>query len=442
MKKFQERIFYKTLQKCKVSLTVKIIALTILLPVLFVNELKAEKPGKQKLNRINFASLYSENRLTDMKAVIYHSSDEKSTVYLDINLKDLLYTTHLETGTHRADFSIIYELFNSYDSKITVDTGKLIFSDTAHFGQETEMVVNFDIHAPFPGEYLLKVTLSDLNRQEKNSVSEFFTIAKTSRLSAQNFMVLDEDNDPVFESSVPADERIRIRTRLDSVGQLSIRYYNIEFPVAKTPFALEKSVPIKLDADSLYTLSLSNGETEYLRLRYPGIYHIQADPMQTEGMTLFSFEEGFPDIGTPAEAIRPLRYLTTQKEYEDLIHSADYKTAVDSFWLQRASNQPERTKNMIDRYYRRVVEANKLFPSYKEGWKTDRGIIYIIYGPPSGVYRKSGEEEWIYGERSNLMSIRFFFDLVPNPFTTHDFELERSSIYKTSWYIAVENWRR
>jgi len=40
------------------------------------------------------------------------------------------------------------------------------------------------------------------------------------------------------------------------------------------------------------------------------------------------------------------------------------------------------------------------------------------------------------------MSIRFFFDEVVNPFTDNELELERSPNYKTSWMIAVENWRR
>jgi hypothetical protein len=97
---------------------------------------------------------------------------------------------------------------------------------------------------------------------------------------------------------------------------------------------------------------------------------------------------------------------------------------------------------MIAKFYSRVMTANKLFTSYKEGWKTDRGIIYIVYGAPSEVYRRTGEEEWIYGERSNMLSIRFFFDQAENPLSDNDYILQRSSGYKPGWYIAVENWRR
>jgi GWxTD domain-containing protein len=405
-------------------------------------ELKAEKPKGKKLNRINLASLYDENRFTSFDAVIYHESEEKSIVYLSVKLKDLLYTTNLRTGTHESDFKISYELFDSYESKLAVDTGSLVFRDTISFGLETEMQVNFDIRATFPGEYLLKIKLSDINRQDKNSVTEFITVSKSSKISSQNFLVVDKDNDPVFNLSLSSDEQFRIRYNSDSAKQVTIRYYNKEQPIAKTPFSVEKIVPVQINADSLYTLFMFQGETEFMRLRYPGIYLIQTDPTQTEGLTLFRFDEGYPEIESPLQALKPLRYLTTQREFDDLMNYSDYKTAVDSFWLERATNQPERAKNMIARYYQRVVAANQMFTSFKEGWKTDRGIVYIIYGPPSEVYRKNGEEEWIYGERSNLLSIRFYFNLVENPFSFNDYALERSSIYKTSWYIAVENWRR
>ena len=173
-----------------------------------------------------------------------------------------------------------------------------------------------------------------------------------------------------------------------------------------------------------------------------GIYHLQADMNEADGLTLFQFDEGFPEVSSPALAVAPLRYLTTENEFKRLLSYQDYKVAVDSFWLERASQQPQRAKNMIKRYYSRVQLVNNLFTSFREGWKTDRGLVYILYGAPTEVYREDGEEEWVYGERGNPMSIRFFFDEVKNPFTENELELERSPMYKTSWMIAIENWRR
>ncbi len=304
------------------------------------------------------------------------------------------------------------------------------------------MVIDFDIRAAFPGEYILKITLTDLNRRENNTVFNLYKVSKANKNSAQNFLVADEYGNPLFAKHIEKGQYFKIISNQKEIQQLIARYYHRKLPIAKTPFAAEKNITFKFKADSLYDISMTNGESVLLKLPFDGIYHFQSDTSQTEGLTLFYFDEGFPEIETPLQAILPLRYLTTQKEYDALLKYSDYKIAVDSLWLERASNKPERAKNMIAKYYQRVVLANKWFTSYQEGWKTDRGIIYIIYGPPSEIYRKTGQEQWIYGERGNPLTINFYFDEVKNPFTLNDYSLQRSTSYKSSWYIAIENWRR
>ncbi len=270
----------------------------------------------------------------------------------------------------------------------------------------------------------------------------FFSISKTDNNSAQNYLVTDNEGNPVFSKSIAKGQYFRVRYNDSDTGLLYISYYNREIPLAKTPFANDKAFTFDFDPDSIFSVRLTQNESPLLELPYHGIYHFQMNFSNKDGLTLFHFDDGFPEITAPVEAILPLRYLTTEKEYDQLLAYSNYKVAVDSFWLERSSHQPERAKNMIARYYSRVQNANKWFSSFQEGWKTDRGLIYIIYGPPSDVYLKQGEEEWIYGETGNAMSIEFYFDKIANPYTTNDFQLQRSPAYKTSWYIAIENWRR
>ena len=117
------------------------------------------------------------------------------------------------------------------------------------------------------------------------------------------------------------------------------------------------------------------------------------------------------------------------------------KDAIDNSWLKITGN-PDRGKSIIKKYYSRVQSANKHFASYIDGWKTDRGMIYIVYGPPDVVYRGSAMESWTYGEEGNLISLNFTFLKTPNPISDNDFVLDRSPIYKNSWYLAVDAWRQ
>ncbi len=87
-------------------------------------------------------------------------------------------------------------------------------------------------------------------------------------------------------------------------------------------------------------------------------------------------------------------------------------------------------------------DANAHFSSYLEGWKTDRGMIYLIYGSPNTIYRTANTENWIYGDASNINSLQFMFVRVDNPFSDNDFSLERSGNYRQQWYMAVDVWRQ
>jgi hypothetical protein len=89
-----------------------------------------------------------------------------------------------------------------------------------------------------------------------------------------------------------------------------------------------------------------------------------------------------------------------------------------------------------------VQDANYYFTSYLEGWKTDRGMVYLIYGSPNVIYRTLNSETWIYGEENNVNSLSYSFTKVNNPFTNNDYTLERSVVYKQSWITAVDIWRQ
>ncbi|MCW3075991.1 MAG: hypothetical protein JWO32_600, partial [Bacteroidetes bacterium] len=80
--------------------------------------------------------------------------------------------------------------------------------------------------------------------------------------------------------------------------------------------------------------------------------------------------------------------------------------------------------------------------SYTQGWKTDRGMIFVIFGPPTNTYINSKGEYWIYGAETNPNALRFVFNKTKNPFSDNDLILERSQFFKDPWYTAVDYWRQ
>ena len=102
----------------------------------------------------------------------------------------------------------------------------------------------------------------------------------------------------------------------------------------------------------------------------------------------------------------------------------------------------EKAVRIISSYYRRIAEANEMFSRYKEGWMTDRGMIYIIYGPPNDVSRNLDEEVWTYEKTVNMNKIKFTFMSVRNLFTDQHYELERNDELRQTWFRAIDLWRK
>jgi GWxTD domain-containing protein len=123
------------------------------------------------------------------------------------------------------------------------------------------------------------------------------------------------------------------------------------------------------------------------------------------------------------------------------MQSKDSKLSIDKFWLELSGNK-ERARELIKQYYSRVQNANYYFTSYKEGWKTDRGMIYIIFGSPNFVTRNGNIESWTYGEQNNYRSLNFFFTNQQKSMNSNDFKLERNPLFKDDWMQAIDVWRQ
>jgi GWxTD domain-containing protein len=172
-----------------------------------------------------------------------------------------------------------------------------------------------------------------------------------------------------------------------------------------------------------------------------GFYHVQIADSTKEGFTIFRFDESYPKVKSVSDLIEPLRFINSNAEYKALKESDVPKAEVDRFWLKLAGN-PDRAKVLIQKYYSRVENSNQFFTCHTEGWKSDRGLIYLIFGPPNIIYKNTGSEHWIYGEENNPSSLAITFYKVENPFTDNDYRMDRSTIYKSSWYSAVDMWRQ
>jgi GWxTD domain-containing protein len=98
-----------------------------------------------------------------------------------------------------------------------------------------------------------------------------------------------------------------------------------------------------------------------------------------------------------------VRWIITDEElsaFKKLSNNAERDTFIEGFW-QRRDPTPDTAENEYkEEHYRRIAYANEHYAAGMPGWRTDRGRIYIMYGPPTSVdshpmggpYQRSAEE--------------------------------------------------
>lgn len=81
-------------------------------------------------------------------------------------------------------------------------------------------------------------------------------------------------------------------------------------------------------------------------------------------------------------------YIITPEERHTFLHlstNEEREQFIEAFW-QRRNPDPDSAENTFkEEHYRRIAYANEHYASGIPGWKTDRGKIYIMWGPPDEV---------------------------------------------------------
>ena len=157
-------------------------------------------------------------------------------------------------------------------------------------------------------------------------------------------------------------------------------------------------------------------------------------------------DEKFPYYGSIKKQVEPYSYILPQDVYEK-INGLSNPDSIEYEFISYFKNQIKSKTTLAEvlkLYSNRVSEANYFFTNFKEGWKTDMGMIYIIYGPPLFVTRRYDEVFWHYTHEPNDRFRVFSFRRVRLNSVYFPFDhylLRRSPDYFQLNYSRVNDWR-
>jgi len=391
--------------------------------------------SSRKISKEDFSGEYrtAENFLSP-QIVIFHSDSLSSKLIFQVPIKSLLFEKDSDHFTSRINIS--YELHRNYSENSMLATeSKIITINAIDTSEKIKDTLVFPM--ALGNINIIKIKIRDVNR--KTEVSQVLKVNKQNNFTRQNFLLVDEDSNVLFRNFINQHEHFNLISLNKEVKKYYVNCYFRNFLLATPPFKITEIPIFNLRPDSNFTVLASDIST--LNLNKYGFYHFRSDSLVKDGFTIFQYCSDFPLITNFDQMIEPTRYLTSNIEFKELLAANDKRSAIDNFWINIAGNK-EIAKELIRTYYGRVQFADKFFSSYLEGWKTDRGLIYIIFGHPTSVYKDDQIESWTYTNQLNVPAISFDFKRIINPFTDNDYSLIRQPTYDIPYFMAVDQWRQ
>lgn len=379
---------------------------------------------------------------------VLNESDESSVLSVKFFASELFFSEANPQGIPLAQILMTVKLYNIDNGMTLKDTANLnlrIVKDESRRDYTYKVPLTVE-----PGaNYVAEVKILDRLRLEViQAFVNFNTLSVTNRY---NFMARGNfGRNELFNPVLHVNEFVNLIYSRGPVDSLYISYYEPLKDVPYPPSMLLPEKTIDYGPDTIVAFAYS----DTLPLMFPteGVYFCTVGRDLQDGYTFFNFGDKFPSMTTPEVMIEPLAYLASEDEMNEMRTSPRPKMALDDFWLKCAGNV-EKARELIRIYYTRILYSNYYFTSYKEGWRTERGMIYTIYGPPDKVYKATGGESWGYrkpvirsswGGRYHLKDDYLWFNFRnrQDKFSGNDFFLSRSETLVTLWDQAIASWKK
>ena len=330
--------------------------------------------------------------------------------------------TTLVVGLPAGSHELIIEAFETYKGKTS------LYQHT----RKSKGAAPYRVKIPVPigiQSYVLNLKARDV--VDGKLFEEVIAVTKSGN-HRQTILLKDTKGRAVINTYIPKNEAVQLSHYKSNIQQLYVRHFPVAYRPAPPPFA-EKSLrfnPFK-DYNELFTVQ----RDRFFTLDNEGLYFIQTDTTTRDGVFISCFDQDFPRLTDVDDLTLSIRYIATNKEYGNFHQTESPKQALDDFWLNRTSDK-QQARTIISTYYNRIQQANIYFSSYKEGWKTDRGLIYVVYGHPDRIRRTENLEYWFYKSTEYRSSTYFYFDKIDGQAI-----LRRDKSYNRSWDAQIYEWR-
>lgn len=384
--------------------------------------------------------LFSQSRMSSADVSFLYNQDHEFLIdhrlAQDGNKVKVYVRFILNSGVVKiSDYEIQYDIRDSYIDEKHVNSATRLDSAALIATGFREFIYSFEFEKT-PDQSLIVLEVNNILRNRKFLID--IPIQRNENTRNQPFLIFEaQRNVPYFSRFVNLDQAIRLVNVFGNDGKYQVQGVVNNQAVAIPTFDEGRvQAPTVIEIDTLY----GPVEGEIMKFSTAGYYVINDSTEPSNSMGILVTDPFYPYFGQFEKMIEPLIFISTNDEFKTLRRATDSRMAFEDFVTTRISNGGKVAQDFVKFYYRRVRKSAHLFTSNKEGWKTDRGMVYQIYGNPLQVFRNEEQELWVYAA-PNGGRIRFNFAVVSAESNLLEYSLIRESKYKESWMDAVTSWR-
>jgi len=371
---------------------------------------------------------FPQNRF--FSGIEYFSLDEHNVlVEIKIPSRQLAFLPDLEGEQPRRRFVVRASFYSEFKRRNPVILSPIVI-ESSDTDESIEFIARLKIPLSIGHEGLIKIEARDL--QNKKGVIVNKNLSRKLNDSDLDFRV-QQTGISNFQGWIHEGIPVQISFWDSTQTEFTLS----EFPKFKQlplpPFSLDDSHKESFQAVS--QTKMNQVALDSLLINKEKILRISSSKHPENGLILSVVEQDFPSFLDEDEAFESHLFLMQKKEKQN-----NTRKNIIEFWAMIGLNSLQ-IQSIEKAWSDRIKQTNMLFTAYNLGWRTDRGMIYTIFGAPNTVYNNGKAEEWNYTSSKGKPPLTFRFEQCSNIFSHEEYCLVRKSEYATYWYKAIETWR-
>ena len=339
--------------------------------------------------------------------ILDFSSGKSNVTRLDVFIQVPYTTVHFvkSNSGFSGNYEVTVSVFDKDKEKLIAEKSwneKLETKDFNETVSKNNFSLNFKSFYLTPGKYFVRTAIDDKESKSEYPKESMIVVRDlSSDIAVSDIMLLSKRTEEQGKNKIVPNVSGNVATQKDGLPVFFEIYsknpvkLNIEYTVTdkKNNVIYTDSQLKSIDSGRVQIFNTVKDSSFSL-----GLYTLEVALKDTQNKMITSVKKAFISrwIGIPSsitdldKAIEQLIYIASSSEIDNI---KDAKTKDDklkrylAFWKTQDPTPSTQENEVFDEYYRRVSYANAHFSHYIEGWKTDRGMVFILLGPPDNVER-------------------------------------------------------